>query len=63
LPFGLAAVIASIDYEYMSKLWTPRVGQGLSIMERYMGPMMLTFGVLLELAGCFIIYKICDIDV
>jgi hypothetical protein len=25
--------------------------------------MMLTFGVLLELAGCFIIYKICDIDV
>jgi tight adherence protein B len=63
LPFGLAAVISMIDYEYMSKLWTPRVGQGLSMFERFMGPFMLGFGVLMELIGCFIIYKICDIDV
>jgi tight adherence protein B len=66
LPFGLAAVIASIDYEYMSKLWIPRpgpVGPDLGLVAKYMGPIMLSFGVMLELAGCFIIYKICDIDV
>jgi tight adherence protein B len=63
LPFGLAAVISSISYDYMSRLWTPRHGQDLSFVERYMGPMMLGFGIFLELLGCFVIYKICDIEV
>jgi tight adherence protein B len=63
LPFGLAAVISAIDYEYMSKLWTPRAGNDLTLPVRYMGPIMLVFGITLELIGCFIIYKICDIDV
>jgi tight adherence protein B len=63
LPFGLAAVISAIDYEYMSKLWTPRAGNDLTLPVRYMGPIMLVCGIMLELIGCFIIYKICDIDV
>ena len=63
LPFGLGAVISLINYDYMSKLWTPRVGEGLSVPERYMGPIMLGIGVFLELLGCFVIYKICDIEV
>jgi Flp pilus assembly protein TadB len=47
----------------MSKLWVPRVGDNLSFMDRYLGPMLLAFGVLMELLGCFVIYKICDIEV
>jgi tight adherence protein B len=62
LPFGLAAVISLIKYDYMSKLWTPRVGD-LPFMERYLGPMLLFLGVFMELLGCFVIYKICDIEV
>jgi len=63
LPFGLGAVIALINYDYMSKLWTPREGEGLPIQQRYLGPIMLGFGISLELLGCFVIYKICDIEV
>ncbi|MEI9998115.1 MAG: type II secretion system F family protein [Verrucomicrobiota bacterium] len=63
LPFGLAAVISMISYDYMSKLWTPRVGPDLSLTERYLGPILLCGGVFLELLGCFVIYKICDIEV
>ncbi len=62
MPFGLAAVISLISYNYMSKLWTPRVGD-LPFMDRYMGPLMLAMGVFLELLGCFVISKICDIEV
>jgi tight adherence protein B len=63
LPFGLGTVIAFINYDYMSKLWTPRVGEGLSFMDRYLGPMLLGMGIFAELLGCFVIYKICDIEV
>ena len=63
LPFGLAAVISLINYEYMSKLWTPRTEDDLSFVERYLGPLLLMSGIFLELLGCFVIYKICDIEV
>jgi tight adherence protein B len=62
LPFGLGAVIALINYDYMSKLWTPRTGD-LPLFDRYLGPLMLCVGVFMELLGCFVIYKICDIEV
>ena len=62
LPFGLGATIAMINYDYMSKLWTPRVGD-LPFMDRYLGPMLLGGGIFMELLGCFVIYKICDIEV
>ncbi len=63
LPFGLATVISLINYEYMSKLWTPRTGDNLSIEDRYLGPILLCVGIFMELIGCFVIYKICDIEV
>ena len=63
LPFGLATVISLINYEYMSKLWTPRTGDNLSLMDRYLGPLLLGMGLFMELLGCFVIYKICDIEV
>jgi tight adherence protein B len=62
LPFGLGAVIAMINYDYMSKLWTPRQGD-LPIFDRWLGPILLGVGVFMELLGCFVIYKICDIEV
>jgi tight adherence protein B len=62
LPFGLGAVIALINYDYMSKLWTPREGN-LPLVQRYLGPLLLVGGIMLELLGCFVIYKICDIEV
>jgi len=63
LPFGLGGTIAMINYDYMSKLWTPRVGENLPPMERYLGPLLLGVGIFMELLGCFVIYKICDIEV
>jgi tight adherence protein B len=63
LPFGLGGTIAVINYEYMSKLWTPRVGENLPLAERYLGPLLLGLGIFMELLGCFVIYKICDIEV
>jgi tight adherence protein B len=63
LPFGLGGAIAMINYDYMSKLWTPRAGDNLPIMDRYLGPMLLCVGIFMELLGCFVIYKICDIEV
>jgi tight adherence protein B len=62
LPFGLGAVIAMINYDYMSKLWTPIQGD-LPLIERYLGPILLGLGIFMELLGCFVIYKICDIEV
>jgi tight adherence protein B len=63
LPFGLGFVIFLINPLYMSKLWTPRQGDNLQIGERYLGPILLGIGVFMELLGCFVIYKICDIEV
>jgi tight adherence protein B len=63
LPFGLGATIAFINYDYMSKLWTPRVGDNLGFVDRYLGPLLLATGIFMELLGCFVIYKICDIEV
>jgi tight adherence protein B len=62
LPFGLATVISLINYEYMSKLWTVRQDTS-DLFQRFMGPLCLATGVLMELMGCFVIYKICDIEV
>jgi len=63
LPFGLGATIAMINYDYMSKLWTPRAGDNLAFVDRYLGPLLLGLGIFMELLGCFVIYKICDIEV
>lgn len=63
LPFGLGTVIALINYDYMSKLWTPRREPDLSLSEIFMGPILLCAGIFMELLGCFVIYKICDIEV
>jgi len=63
LPFGLGAVIAMINYDYMSKLWTPRQGDNLALFDRWLGPILLAVGIFMELLGCFVIYKICDIEV
>ncbi len=57
LPVVLGAFLSTINYPYMSKLWT--VGANGS----WMGPMALGGGILLQLLGCFVIYKICDIEV
>jgi tight adherence protein B len=62
LPFGLGAVISFINYDYMSKLWLPRHGD-LPIFERFLGPILLGIGIFMEILGCFVIYKICDIEV
>jgi Flp pilus assembly protein TadB len=59
----LAAAIAMLNYDYMSKLWTPRPEDNLALQERYLGPILLGLGIFMELLGCFIIYKICDIEV
>ena len=63
LPFGLATVISLINYEYMSKLWTPRAGHDLALTDKYLGPILLGIGVFMELLGCVVIWKICDIEV
>jgi tight adherence protein B len=63
LPFGLAAVISLISYDYMSKLWTPRTGDNLPFVSRYAGFFLIGMGLFLESLGCFVIYKICDIEV
>jgi tight adherence protein B len=63
LPFGLATVISLINYEYMSKLWTPRMEHGLALTDKYLGPILLSIGVFMELLGCIVIWKICDIEV
>jgi len=63
LPVGLATAISLINYEYMSKLWTPRVGDDIPLVMRYLGPLLLAGGIFMELLGCFVIYKICDIEV
>jgi tight adherence protein B len=63
LPVGLGATISMINYDYMSKLWTPRVGDDIPLVMRYLGPLLLAGGIIMELLGCFVIYKICDIEV
>ncbi|MEM1058946.1 MAG: type II secretion system F family protein [Verrucomicrobiota bacterium] len=59
LPFGLGTIIAMINYGYMSRLWTispiPNIGMT--------GPILLAVGIFMQLLGCFVIYKICDIEV
>ena len=62
LPFGLGGTIALINYDYMSKLWTP-IPNEPNLFSRYMGPIILGLGIFMELLGCFVIYKICDIEV
>ncbi len=63
LPLGLAVVISFINYDYMSKLWTPMPGDNLPLAQRFLGPILMGLGIFMELLGCFVIYKICDIEV
>lgn len=63
LPFGLGTVIAFINYDYMCKLWTPIPDKDMDLATRYLGPILLGIGIFMELLGCFVIYKICDIEV
>jgi tight adherence protein B len=63
LPIGLGVVISTLNYSYMSRLWIPREGQDLSFLDRFFGPILLGTGIFMELLGCFIIAKICDIEV
>jgi tight adherence protein B len=63
LPIGLGIVISFINYDYMSKLWTPRQGDNLQLVDRFLGPILMGVGIFMELLGCFVIYKICDIEV
>ena len=63
LPIGLGVVISTLNYPYMSRLWIPREGQDLSFLDRFFGPILLATGIFMELLGCFIIAKICDIEV
>jgi tight adherence protein B len=62
LPFALGGIISLINYDYMKKLWTPWWDNPNPI-ERFMGPLLLGGGILMELMGCLVIYKICDIEV
>lgn len=62
LPFALGTIISVINYDYMSKLWTPW-WDNPNLLERFAGPLMLGTGILMELIGCVVIYKICDIEV
>jgi hypothetical protein len=39
------------------------VGENLNFFDRYFGPMILLSGIALQILGCIIIYKICDIEV
>jgi len=62
LPFVLGAILSGISYDYMKNLWTPWWENPNPLM-RYMGPMLLVGGIILELLGSLVIYKICDIEV
>jgi tight adherence protein B len=62
LPFGLGTVISLINYPYMSKLWTVNADAD-DPFSRYLGPILLGIGIFMQLIGCFVIYKICDIEV
>lgn len=57
LPVGLGTIITMINYKYMARLWTVDPSSG------WAGPIMLAIGIFMELLGCFVIYKICDIEV
>lgn len=57
LPVGLGTVITMLNYKYMARLWTITPETGAT------GPIMLGIGIFMELLGCFVIYKICDIEV
>jgi len=59
LPFGLGTIIAMINYDYMSRLWTVSPSPEIA----YAGPILLGIGIFMQLLGCFVIYKICDIEV
>jgi len=64
LPLGLGFVISLINYDYMKKLWTPRTDvPSQDLIDKYIGPILLMVGIFMELLGCFVIYKICDIEV
>jgi tight adherence protein B len=62
LPFALGGIISLINYDYMKKLWTPW-WDAPDPMRRFLGPAILASGILLEILGCIVIYKICDIEV
>lgn len=59
LPFGLGTIISTINYDYMSRLWTYNPNPAIG----WTGPVLLGIGIFMQLLGCFVIYKICDIEV
>lgn len=59
LPFGLGLLISMINYDYMSRLWTYNPNPAIG----WSGPILLGIGIFMQLLGCFVIYKICDIEV
>jgi tight adherence protein B len=63
LPFGLGSIISILNPVYMSQLWTARTEPDLTLLERYMGPILLFIGIGMEILGYIVIYKICDIEV
>jgi tight adherence protein B len=56
LPVGLGTIISMVNYDYMSKLWTVIDGN-------WTGPILLGMGIFMQMLGCLVIYKICDIEV
>lgn len=52
MPFGLTILLSFTSHSYIKNLWETTVGHW-----------MIGFAIFLQLTGCFVIYKICDIEV
>jgi tight adherence protein B len=52
LPVAVAFMVWVIDPNYMSKLWSTMIGY-----------ILLAIWFFMQMVGCFVIYKICDIEV
>ncbi|HSI86440.1 MAG: type II secretion system F family protein [Candidatus Methylacidiphilales bacterium] len=65
LPVGLGFIVSLMNYRYMSLLWDlehPEFIEG-GLGRNIYGPGLLGIGIFMQLLGCFVIYKICDIEV
>ncbi|PTX99948.1 hypothetical protein DB346_19255 [Verrucomicrobia bacterium LW23] len=65
LPVGLGTIVALINYRYMSLLWDldhPEFVEN-NMGKNIYGPILIGIAVFMQLLGCFVIYKICDIEV
>ncbi len=57
LPIGLGTIVSFMNYDYMALLWRHDPIAG------WAGPIMLGIGIFMQLLGCFVIHKICQIEV